>query len=208
MDDPDPAVRSAALQITADPPPGPLREEALAWVLQRSSAFPRATHASLLACLGSAKTPQADGVLRAVLLSNPISILLEDAAISGLAGRELSFLKQLISDPNCGPALNRHAHFVQRLGECIRTSGDTANLEQAVDLASKLPETDWKVSALLAGLAGPPFSNEKDTVEGGRPLLRPSRPPSGLVTLRRMQNPEIQEWVRRLELRNGWTENR
>jgi hypothetical protein len=207
MDDPDPTVRSAALQITADPPPGPLREEALAWVLQRSSAFPRATHASLLACLGSAKTPQADGVLRAVLLSNPISILLEDAAISGLAGRELSFLKQLISDPNCGPALNRHAHFVQRLGECIRASGDMANLGQAVDLASKLPETDWKVAALLAGLAGPPFSNEKDTVEGGRPQLHPSRPPSGLFTLRRMQNPEIRERVRRLELINGWTEN-
>jgi hypothetical protein len=120
----------------------------------------------------------------------------------------LSFLKQLISDPNCGPALNRHAHWVQRLGECIRTSGNASDLEQAVDLASRLPETDWKVSALLAGLAGPPFSNNKDTVEGGRPLLRPSRPPSGLVTLRRMQNPEIQEWVRRLELRNGWTENR
>jgi len=208
MEDPDPTVRSAALQITADQPPGPLREGSLAWVLQRSSAFPGATHPSLLACLGSTKTLQADGFMRSILLSSPISVLLEDAAISGLAGRELSFLKQLISDPNCGPALNRHAHFVQRLGECIRTSGDTANLEQAVDLASKLPETDWKVSALLAGLAGPASSNAKSTVESGRPLLRPSRPPSGLVTLRRMQNPEIQEWVRRLELRNGWTENR
>ena len=208
MDDPDPTVRSAALQITADQPHGPLREEALAWVLQRSSAFPRATHPSLLACLGSAKTPQADGVLRAVVLSNPISVLLEDAAISGLAGRELSFLKQLITDPNCGPALNRHAHFVQRLGECIRASGDAADLEQAVDLASRLPETDWKVAALLAGLAGPPSSNPRGTMEGGRPLLRSSRPPSGLVTLRRMQNPEIREWVKRLELRNGWTENR
>jgi hypothetical protein len=82
-----------------------------------------------------------------------------------------------------------------------------ANLGQAVDLASKLPETDWKVAALLAGLAGPPFSNEKDTVEGGRPQLHPSRPPSGLFTLRRMQNPEIRERVRRLELINGWTEN-
>ena len=207
MEDPDSTVRSAALQITADQPPGPTKEGAMTWVLQRSSAFPGATHPSLLVCLGSAKTPQADGLMRSVLLSSPISILLEDAALSGLAGRELSFLRQLFSDPNCGPALNRHAHFVQRLGECIRTSGDTANLEQAVDLASKLPETDWKVSALLTGLAGPPFSNNKDTVEGGRPPLQPSRPPSGLVTLRRMQNPEIQEWVRRLELRNGWTQN-
>ena len=207
MEDPDPTVRSAALQITADQPPGPTKEGAMTWVLQRSSAFPGATHPSLLACLGSAKTPQADGVLRAVLLSNPISVLLEDAAISGVAGRELSFLKQLISDPNCGPALNRHAHFVQRLGECIRASGDAADLEQAVDLASRLPETDWKVAALLAGLAGPPSSNPRGTVEGGRPLLRPSRPPSGLVTLRRMQNPEIREWVKRLELRNGWNQN-
>jgi hypothetical protein len=207
MEDPDPTVRSAALQITADQPPGPLREGALAWVLQRSSAFPGATHPSLLACLGSAKTPQADGLMRSVLLSSPISVLLEDAAISGLAGRELSFLRQLFSDPNCGPALNRHAHWVQRLGECIRTSGNASDLEQAVDLASRLPETDWKVAALLTGLAGPPFSNNKDTMDGGRPPLQPSRPPSGLVTLRGVQNPEIQEWVRRLELRNGWTQN-
>lgn len=207
LDDPDPTVRSAALQITADQPPGPLREGALAWVLQRSSAFPRATHPSLLACLGSAKTPQADGLLRAVLLSNPNSILLEDAAISGLAGRELSFLKQLITDPNCGPAQDRHARWVEHLAECIRASGDASNLEQAVDLVSRLPETDWKVAALLAGLAGPPSSNPRGTVEGGRPLLRPPRPPSGLVTLRRMQKPEIREWVKRLELRNGWNQN-
>ncbi len=207
MEDPDSTVRSAALQITADQPAGPIREGAMTWVLQRSSAFPGATHPSLLACLGSAKTPQADGVLRSVLLSSPISVLLEDAALSGLAGRELSFLKQLISDPNCGPALNRHAHWVQRLGECIRTSGNASDLEQAVDLASRLPETDWKVAALLAGLAGPPSSNNKDTVEGGRPPLQPSRPPSGLVTLRGMQNPEIRELIRRLELRNGWTQN-
>ena len=208
MDDPDPTVRSAALQITADQSPGPLREGALAWVLQRSSAFPRATHPSLLACLGSAKTPQADGVLSAVLLSNPISVLLEDAAISGLAGREVTFLRQLISDPNCGPAQDRHAHWVERLAACIRASGDAGDLEQAVDLASRLPETDWKVSALLAGLAGPTSSNAGRAAEGERPLLRPSRTPSGLVALRRMQNPEIREWVRRLELRNGWTENR
>jgi putative membrane-bound dehydrogenase-like protein len=207
MEDPDPTVRSAALQITADQPPGPLREGALAWVLQRSSAFPGATHPSLLACLGSAKTPQADGLMRSVLLSSPISVLLEDAAISGLAGRELSFLRQLFSDPNCGPALNRHAHWVQRLGECIRTSGNASDLEQAVDLASRLPETDWKVAALLTGLAGPPFSNNKDTMDGGRPPLQPSRPPSGLVTLRGVQNPEIRELIRRLELRNGWTQN-
>jgi hypothetical protein len=145
--------------------------------------------------------------MRSVLLSSPISILLEDAALSGLAGRELSFLRQLFSDPNCGPALNRHAHWVQRLGECIRTSGNASDLEQAVDLASRLPETDWKVAALLTGLAGPPFSNNKDTMDGGRPPLQPSRPPSGLVTLRGVQNPEIRELIRRLELRNGWTQN-
>lgn len=208
MDDPDPTVRSAALQITADPPPGPVREGALAWVLQRSSAFPRATHPSLLACLGSAKTPQADGVMRAVLLSNPISVLLEDAALGGLAGREVSFVRQLISDPNCGPAQERHAHWVERLAACIRISGDAADLEQAVDLVSRLPETDWKVSALLAGLAGPASSNAGSAVEGDRPLLRPSSPPSGLVTLRRMQNPQIRNWVRRLELRHGWTQPR
>jgi hypothetical protein len=207
MEDPDSTVRSAALQITADQPPGPTKEGAMTWVLQRSSAFPGATHPSLLVCLGSAKTPQADGLMRSVLLSSPISVLLEDAALSGLAGRELSFLRQLISDPNCGPALNRHAHWVQRLGECIRTSGNASDLEQAVDLASRLPETDWKVAALLAGLAGPASSNSKSTVESGRPLLRPSRPPSGLVTLRGLQNPEIRELIRRLELRNGWTQN-
>lgn len=206
MDDPDPTVRSAALQITADQPIGPTREGAMAWVLQRASAFPRATHPSLLACLGSAKTPQADGVMRGVLLSNPISVLLEDAALRGLAGRELSFLKQLISDPNCGPAQDRHARLVKRLGECIRASGDAADLEQAVDLASRLPETDWKVPALLAGLAGPPSSNAGETVESDHPMLRPCRPPSGLIPLRRIQNPEIREWVRRLEVRNGWTQ--
>jgi glucose/arabinose dehydrogenase len=205
LEDPDAAVRSAALQITADQPPGPLKEGAMAWVLSRVSAFPRSTHPSLLVCLGAAATPQADDLMQSVLLSSPASDLLEDLVVSGLTGRELRFIRQLITDPRCGPDQNRHGRLVMRLGDCLRISGNLPQIEAALDLASNLSEGDWKRRALLSGLSGPQSAGEVE-LSSDASHTAPQRPqPQGLIKLRRSPSPEVQEQVRRLAVRYGWS---
>ncbi|MFM8878289.1 MAG: hypothetical protein ACKOKG_03995 [Verrucomicrobiota bacterium] len=79
----------------------------------------------------------------------------EDAAIGGLSGRELGFISQLAADPRCGASQVRHARLVRSLGECIRKGGNPEEMRKALDLACRMPETDWRVLALVEGLAGP-----------------------------------------------------
>jgi hypothetical protein len=155
LEDPEPRVRSAALQILAEHPPGPVKDEAMAWVLQRSAAFPAATIPSLLICLGSAATPRTEALMRSILLSSRPSEWLEDAAISGLANRELRFLGQLVADPRCGAPQVTHARLFRLLGECLHQSGNPGEIDQARGLVQGLPRTDWRVLALNEGLLGP-----------------------------------------------------
>ncbi|MFM7805630.1 MAG: hypothetical protein ACKPGK_14205, partial [Verrucomicrobiota bacterium] len=189
LEDPDPVVRSTALQIVADQAPGPLRDEAISWVLRRSAAFPAKTHPSLLVCLAAPATPLADGSMRSILLGARRSVLNEDAAIGGLSGRELGFVSQLVADPRCGASPVRHVRLVRRLGECLRKGGNPEEIRKALDLACGMPETDWRVSALVEGLAGP---------ETG---LRGSAIPQG-------DDPVIRERIRLLESRGLWPPRR
>ena len=185
LEDPDPVVRSTALQIVADQAPGPLRDEAMSWVLRRSAAFPTKTQASLLVCLGTAATPQADGLMRSILLGSQRSVLQEDAAISGLSRRELGFVSQLAADPRCGASPVRHVRLVRRLGECLRKAGNPEEIRKALDLACGMPETDWRVSALIEGLANPELAHRE------RGILR-------------HDDPMIRERIRLLESRRLW----
>ena len=189
LEDPDPVVKSTALQIVADQAPGRLRDEAMSWVLRRSAAFPTKTHPSLLVCLAAAATPLADGSMLSILLGTRRSVLNEDAAIGGLSGRELGFISQLAADPRCGASQVRHARLVRSLGECIRKGGNPEEMRKALDLACRMPETDWRVLALVEGLAGP----ESD--------LRGSRILQG-------DDNVIRERIRLLESRRLWPTRR
>lgn len=208
LEDPDSTVRSAALQITAALPIGPLKEGGMAWVLSRASAFPRTTYPSLLICLGAMATPQADNLMRGIVLSSPTSVLLDDIVVSGLAGRELRFIRQLTADPLCGPDQNRHGRLLMKLGDCLQNSGNMSQIEEALDLASNLPEGDWKVLALLSGLSGKESAGGAN-LPGNAVPPPPERPqPSGLTKLRLSQSSEIQNHIRCLSSRYRWSSAR
>ena len=173
LEDPDPRVRSAALHIIADHSPGPMKEEAMNWVLHRSASFPHSVLPSLLICLGSDATPKNDSLMASILLSAQPSELLEDAAISGLEHRELDFLRRLLADPRCGAPKASHARLLRHLGRCLQTSGKQSDMDQARHLVRELPETDWRVMAINDGLLGfsesPGKSDRRSTVDQPRP---------------------------------------
>ena len=201
LEDPEPTVRSAALQIVALQGPGPLRDASLSWIVRRWMGTPSRIHPSLLVCLGSAGTREADDIMRTILLGGPPSMLREDAAISALTGRELRFLEQLTQDARCGASPERHVRLMERLGRCLLNAGNPSDIERALDLAASLPETDWRIPAILGGLASPtktkgmtnpPSTNISPRLPGDLPAL---------IRLRRMGAPSIKERLKILESR-------
>jgi hypothetical protein len=92
--------------------------------------------------------------MRFLLMTGPATPLRQDAAISGLKGRELTFLTQLLGDAQCGPDKKDHAPLVSKLARCVGASGRPTEIAAALNLAAKLKDNEWPLPALLDGFAG------------------------------------------------------
>jgi mono/diheme cytochrome c family protein len=204
LDDPDSGVRSAAFRITDSLPAGPVREAAAERMIQRAPSVRGEAQIALLCSLGNIGTPAADAAMRFLLMTGPATALRQDAAISGLKGRELAFLAQLLSDAQCGPDKQDHAPLVAKLARCIGSAGRPADIANALNLAAKLKETDWQLTALLDGFAGlVPVASK------GAPAPKIKQTgllaePEGLSALRRSTRTEIVERIQKIDSLYFW----
>ena len=204
LDDPDSRVQAAAFRITDGLPAGPVREAAVERMIQRAPSVRGEAQIALLCSLGNIGTPAADAAMRFVLMTSPATALRRDAAISGLKGRELAFLTQLLGDAQCGPDKQDHAPLVTQLARCIGQSGRPADIAATLNLAAKLKDTEWPLPALLEGFAGlVPVASKGAPAPKIKQLGLPSEP-EGLAPLRRSARPEITERIQKIDSLYFW----
>jgi mono/diheme cytochrome c family protein len=204
LDDPDSGVRSAAFRITDSLPPGPVRETAVERMIQRAPSVRGEAQIALLCSLGNIGTPAADAAMRFLLMTGPATPLRQDAAISGLKGRELAFLAQLLSDAQCGPDKQDHAPLVSKLARCIAASGRPTEVAAALNLAAKLKENEWPLPALLDGFAGlVPVASKGAPAPKIKQTGLPAEP-EGLSALRRSTRTEIVERIQKIDSLYFW----
>lgn len=167
LEDPYPPVRIAALRQLESFLQGSEKESAQLLLLRRAGFLPGAEQLQLLVTLGEMRTPQADAILRILLLNGPVSRLRTDAALSGLYGRELEFIEGLLADPVCGPEKKDHAPMVQRLAECVANEASPDRLARLIDRIARIPTGSWQQLALLDGIR-----NTIPRAQAGRPAPR------------------------------------
>jgi len=203
-EDPSPEVRAAGLRLIDGQLRGTQREQAMLLLMRRAGFLSGPEQLQLLFTLTTAATPQADTVLRVLLMNGPSSTLRQDAAISGLGGRELEFLEGLLSDPICGPEKKEHASLVKRLAQCVAVEGKPARVDRMLEVASLRKTGDWQQLALLDGLA----STVPAAVKGRpAPAVKPVRfasQPKGWEALQRIEVPEIRERLDRVAPMIAW----
>ena len=204
LDDPDARVKSAAFRITDSLPPGPMRESVSERMIQRAPSVRGEAQIALLCSLGNLGTPAADAAMRFLLMTGPSTPLRQDAAISGLKGRELAFLGALLTDAQCGPDKKEHAPLVAKLARCIGVSGRPADIAGALNLTTKLKETDWQLAALLDGFAGlVPVASPGAPAPKIRQTGLPAEP-EALASLRRSSQAEIAARVQKIDQLYYW----
>ena len=203
-EDPSPEVRAAGLRLIDGQLRGTQREQAMLLLMRRAGFLSGPEQLQLLFTLTTAATPQADTVLRVLLMNGASSTLRQDAAISGLGGRELEFLEGLLSDPICGPEKKEHASLVKRLAQCVAIEGKPARVDRMLEVASLRKTGDWQQLALLDGLA----STVPAAVKGRpAPAVKPVRfasQPKGWEALQRIEVPEIRERLDRVAPMIAW----
>ena len=204
LDDPDARVRSAAFRITDGLPPGPVREAAVERMIQRAPSVRGEAQIALLCSLGNVGTPAADAAMRFLLMTGPSTALRQDAAISGLKGRELAFLMQLLGDAQCGPEKREHAPLVAKLARCVGVSGRPVDIVAALNLTAKLKESDWQLQALLDGFAAlVPVASPGAPAPKIRQTGLPAEP-EALAALRRSTQSEIAGRVQKIDQLYFW----
>ncbi len=203
--DPSSEVRAAGLRLLDAQLRGPQREQAMLLLMRRAGFLSGPEQLQLLFTLTTAATPQADTILRVLLMNGPSSTLRQDAVISGLGGRELEFLEGLISDPICGPEKKEHASLVKRLAQCVTLEGKAPRIDRLLEVASLRKTGEWQQLALLDGIA----STVPAAVKGRpAPAIKPVRftaQPKGWEALQRIQVPEIRERLDRVAPLIAWT---
>jgi glucose/arabinose dehydrogenase/mono/diheme cytochrome c family protein len=117
----------------------------------------RVRHQALLS-LGVARTRAADGLLKELASEDCSSKLERAALLSGVHGRELSLLTEMLSDEGWHQALAGRYELVQDLARCIVREGRSDRIGVLLSLvATALHEEAWHGEAMIAGmLAGRP----------------------------------------------------
>jgi len=151
---PDPIVRVMALRLSERFLAGEGRDEMIAQLLPLSRDAQPEVQLQAVLTLGGAGDYEVDLALADVARRYPQNTFLPDALYSGLAGRELDLLEELIVDRSwraTDPAANR---ILGGLAQGIFTSREPEAVARLIALAaSQSPPNRPRVSALIDGMA-------------------------------------------------------
>ena len=221
LSDIDTRVRAAAIRL-AEPllkTDAKLAASVLAMVQDKAADVQH----QLLCTLGDIATPQATAATVALLAAASESRLARSAAISGLKGRELDFLRALAGAPAWKAETPGKANIVAQLARCILEERKPERLTALLDLASQ-PEGGWQPVAMLTGITGaipvppapagsiaeqqakigakPPTSTGA-LAKGFKPVKFPAEPPQ-LARLAAIADPAIQQRAAKVAALLAW----
>lgn len=128
--------------------------------------------------LGELKTPDAEKAMLDLVAQNSESALMRDAAVSGLAGRELSFLKQMVANLSWSEKTSGREKIIASLSRCIAESRDGKKVTELLEVAAALKER-WMQYSVLDGIASlVPARPRGRNAQSVKPLSLPGEPPA------------------------------
>lgn len=154
LEDADPRVRAAALQISEGLLDGPERAGVLArWVALTGTESSPEVQLQLILSLGEARDPAADLAMAALARRAPESAFLRDALLTGVGGREWDLAEALLArEPD--PADDA---VLAALAGCILAERNPERIERLLNAIAALPASGLpRQVALLNGLANTP----------------------------------------------------
>lgn len=206
LQDPDSAVRKAGLRLLEPYFGGEDHEAAVPLLFRRIGWFQGSDQIQVLLTLGQLRSTQGDSAMKSILMSGPTTRLRFDAAISGLAGRELEFLDLLINDPICTSEKADHGPLVSGLARAIALARRAPRMEQLFSLAGSRKPGEWQQLAILDGVLStlPPAPKDaKAAVVAVRPV-RFTAEPTGWTALKKQELDGVKSRVTRLEPLLAW----
>jgi mono/diheme cytochrome c family protein len=128
--------------------------------------------------LGELNSPQASAAMLELFTQNSDNALIRDAAISGLHGREIEFLAQLLAQPGWNQKTAGREKIVRDLARCVAEARDGKTLSNLLALAAGQKER-WTQYRMLDGISAliPPKPRGREAAPP-RPVRLAAEPPA------------------------------
>lgn len=151
MNDSDARVASAAIRLS-EPFLATKDNSLLTDVLKQSHRAD--VRQQLVLSISAVANPAAEQALADIVAQSADETYIKDAALSGLSGRELSFLQRLMADSKWQSESKGRAAVLNGLASCIFNQGNSQSVATLLDLITSQKEAaQWRQAALLNGLA-------------------------------------------------------
>lgn len=161
------------------------------------------TRLQLAFSLGESRGPEAEHALLELIERDIESPLVRSAALSGLAGRELTFLGRLLARPAWTDKSDSKEQFLRDLARCVAESRDTAKIAQLLDVIAA-DGSAWRPSPLVQGFLDliPPAGKGK-TPPPPKPV-RFAVAPKAYESLRASAHPAVKASFAKLDTLVVW----
>lgn len=140
---------------------------------------------------GELQMPLAEEALLRLSRQNPGNTLIRDAVVSGLGGREISFIEKILAQPDAAAEQPDRAYLVSALGRGVMTQRDPVKTTTLLNLTAAQPPVSWRQLALLDGMIGAirvVGTNRAAVLQ--RPIKLAAKPPA-IDLLARVIHPEV-----------------
>lgn len=183
LEDSDPRVRAAALQVSEGLLDGHDRSAVLAkWVALAPTESSPEVQLQLVLSLGEARDHTADLAMAALARRAPESAFLRDALLTGVGGRELELAEALLA----GEPDKANDAVLAGLAGCVLAERNPERIERLLSAIAGLPPQGLsRQVALLNGLASSPVVTPR------RPMKLAAEP-AALARLRQSSNKTLQ----------------
>ncbi len=176
-----PGVRAAGVRL-AEPLLRPaLDEKLLASVLALHGDTDPGVQMQLLLTLTPLADPRAEKAALQILRDRGGDAVLRDAALTGVSGRELALIGQIVADKSWAAAAPGRREFVAALTGGVVAGRSSERVEKLLALTTAPPASGWPQLAMLSGIADA-AKYGKGSVSEKRPM-KLAQEPAALAAL-------------------------
>ena len=194
------AIRLSERFLAGQPPDRP-PTELLTEVIAAAKSSPAAVRVQCAFTLSAVDHPLATRAVAELLAQTPDDKVLRDAALSGLAGRELEALELLLADPSFAQRGSGREGTLGALAGAVLKEGRAERVERLLAAcADATGSGTWRVVALLSGMAD--LAKKSKNGNGGGVTFAAA--PAPLLALAESPDPKVAELADAIEPLLHW----
>ncbi len=200
-----PKIRAAAIRLSETFLKTSAKSEILARLVKLADDPQADVQLQLALTLGEVSDPQAESATAVILQRSGANPLIRDAAVTGLGGRELSFLERRLNDQAWKDKTPGRDQVLGLLAKCVFTEGDQERINRLLEKAAQESGlAAWQQLALLDGIASTaPASVKRRPAPPIKPV-RLSAEPTSLAALNKSANDEVRSRAEKITQLITW----